>query len=1169
MIKLNFKIISLILIFTMTVTSFGILSVFAEEENAEIGQRESEDNFTISTDSLGVEDADVFDYLFTSSLIMYDGESKYYRYGISDNILANGKPCPMFKKNGVSFMSALSFESTFGLDLSWNLENETLTLKKNDTIVSIRIGEDAINVNGELKYNTNLAYYLGDAVMVPMGAVLQHFGYKITEKDKFTFVNANDFEFPELTTKTNVKLNELFESFYLNADFENGQNGFSFASNWGGTNSGHGLVTDTDNSCLYMNVTETGWEGYQSDNIYRGTGYDIKDASYIVEFSYLVSEDFVGNTVGVGVFAYDGTTFKNFFNLGTVPIDVKGKWIRKRFCISSKSLPKIIRAYNHDSFRLIFTVNAVASASAIAGKVYIDDVQITGYNPVERYIDAGMHADKYAAWYIMGDDVSYSPIHPERIENAQSVTGTVYNLEGTAVDTVTYDIKTILEKGWKWTPKDNGWYEVAFQANYSDGSNADLITLRTTVNSGDSYGDIIRERPSFFVAPTETKPMSDRNDTLYYQSSNKDPDKDYHNEYHRLAMELMGFKGCRFWIEWGQTADKQVPAVEDTKDVYDWTAPEQIVETCKKNGIENVIVSIGSTPKWAAPPAEEMLDANGNQLNPDQTTVIGRKVYNNYVAKNIEDYEEFLYELAKRYHDTIDVWEIWNEPSISQNAFWYDSPENYIKMLKSSCKVIRSVDDDALISVAGMGKHRNYLAFMDRLLEIDSTILDDIDYWAVHGGYLSMDGVTERLVAAGHADMPYINTEAYFASRSQTTDYSKTLTAMDAVINYLSAYKENVSRLCLYDILNTTNEEESVDYGIFRCWPFIEPKESAATIYTLMDLMEKDFAYQAEYETANGHKVVLCKNGKGNLVAVWNPDGNEENIDSYLLECMTETSKIISADGRIKTDKVIPTEHLIYITDLDINKLDLIKGEPDVAINGKYVIPVYRCMTAEELEQQDLSKLISMGNAKIKPFDENTFAIADNVVWIEDNYEWKPASGTTEKPVGYSAKHAAYINEKGLWLMVDVTDSDIVDSTSHAALWKTDSVQFALKVSNDAATPMHEFSAGLAQGKPVVYKEIAANAGTDMPPGNYTKAKNVVENAKVSIEKTNHGLLYKIHLPADQLWPYSYLDTDEYIRFSLCVNNNNGSGRIGWLQWGSGIASGGKDASLYGKIDFK
>ena len=42
---------------------------------------------------------------------------------------------------------------------------------------------------------------------------------------------------------------------------------------------------------------------------------------------------------------------------------------------------------------------------------------------------------------------------------------------------------------------------------------------------------------------------------------------------------------------------------------------------------------------------------------------------------------------------------------------------------------------------------------------------------------------------------------------------------------------------------------------------------------------------------------------------------------------------------------------------------------------------------------------------------------------------------------------------------------------------------------------------------------------------------------------------------------------DGAFRFSILVNNNNGNGRLGWLEWGGGIGAD-KKPELYQVIDF-
>lgn len=58
--------------------------------------------------------------------------------------------------------------------------------------------------------------------------------------------------------------------------------------------------------------------------------------------------------------------------------------------------------------------------------------------------------------------------------------------------------------------------------------------------------------------------------------------------------------------------------------------------------------------------------------------------------------------------------------------------------------------------------------------------------------------------------------------------------------------------------------------------------------------------------------------------------------------------------------------------------------------------------------------------------------------------------------------------------------------------------------------------------------------------------------------------IYKVHIAWSELYPYMP-DTTKPIFVSLLVNNNNGNGRLGYLEWASGIG-GAKNVSQYGKI---
>ncbi len=108
--------------------------------------------------------------------------------------------------------------------------------------------------------------------------------------------------------------------------------------------------------------------------------------------------------------------------------------------------------------------------------------------------------------------------------------------------------------------------------------------------------------------------------------------------------------------------------------------------------------------------------ANGTPVNED-----------NYYAR-------YVYEMVTRYQDYVKFWEIWNEPDFDYSGngykdpgeagnWWENIPEpcdmsirapvfEYIRMLRISYEVIKSIDPDAYIAIGGLG----YPSFLDLVM---------------------------------------------------------------------------------------------------------------------------------------------------------------------------------------------------------------------------------------------------------------------------------------------------------------------------------------------------------------------------------------------------------------------------------------------------------------------
>jgi hypothetical protein len=146
-------------------------------------------------------------------------------------------------------------------------------------------------------------------------------------------------------------------------------------------------------------------------------------------------------------------------------------------------------------------------------------------------------------------------------------------------------------------------------------------------------------------------------------------------------------------------------------------------------------------------------------------------------------------------------------------------------------------------------------------------------------------------------------------------------------------------------------------------------------------------------------------------------------------------------------------------------------------------------------------------------------------------------------------------DEHNLYLSATITDDQHTqDAVQSGQIWAGDSIQFAVSEGTPGeAGSWYEYGIGLTSDGPVVHRWSAAsgNLGT-------------VSGADVAITRDAATTTYELALPWDtHLAPIE--PGDGLLSFSMLVNDNDGSGRKGWIEWGSGIGSG-KNPSLFKAI---
>ncbi len=154
-------------------------------------------------------------------------------------------------------------------------------------------------------------------------------------------------------------------------------------------------------------------------------------------------------------------------------------------------------------------------------------------------------------------------------------------------------------------------------------------------------------------------------------------------------------------------------------------------------------------------------------------------------------------------------------------------------------------------------------------------------------------------------------------------------------------------------------------------------------------------------------------------------------------------------------------------------------------------------------------------------------------------------------PEDLSARARLMWDEAALYVGVEVTDDKLVQDQPLATAWQGDSVQIAV-AGSFPAQPNDDYRQFDIPAKAPTAQVLRRGRG--LPNGQW------VPQVRAAMRRAGNQTIYEIALPWQQLElkPRPGLT----FAFSLLVNDNDGSGRRGWIEWGSGIGLK-KDPSQY------
>lgn len=141
-----------------------------------------------------------------------------------------------------------------------------------------------------------------------------------------------------------------------------------------------------------------------------------------------------------------------------------------------------------------------------------------------------------------------------------------------------------------------------------------------------------------------------------------------------------------------------------------------------------------------------------------------------------------------------------------------------------------------------------------------------------------------------------------------------------------------------------------------------------------------------------------------------------------------------------------------------------------------------------------------------------------------------------------------------LYLNADIKDDIVQHAASEGSIWQNDSIQFSVAPGVPGESQSwYEYGISDTPDGPQIYRWLAMQGAATGTVTSGTLSVTRDETAKITS--------YRLALPWSELGPIQP-GANETISFSMLVNDNDGAGRKGYMEWGSGIGAA-KDPALF------
>ena len=243
---------------------------------------------------------------------------------------------------------------------------------------------------------------------------------------------------------------------------------------------------------------------------------------------------------------------------------------------------------------------------------------------------------------------------------------------------------------------------------------------------------------------------------------------------------------------------------------------------------------------------------------------------------------------------------------------------------------------------------------------------------------------------------------------------------------------------------------------------------------------------------------------------------------------------------RINLPQELAGAHLDLTLDIELDSGEKFK---DVK-NSVYMTAMSRMKKAPVID----------GKLDVGEWNKQMPMVINNASQVKLSPDW---SG----PEDLSAKVYCAYDKDNFYLAAEVVDDIMCDVEALGRAWAVDSIQFSFAKENVASSAITEYGIAQVNGKAKVdrYSFIGVNEGIMME-----KDVNTYDDVQLEVKREGNKTIYESKVPWKQIYADAIDDVTalDKVYFSLLVNENDGAGRHGWLEYCAGIGEG-KNAALF------